>query len=122
MGPDGLRTFTWKFDSMPKILCTLEASVPPVAGVLGGQQSARDPVWIEGPAGQHYSVIWPAGFTIAFTPDVELRDDTGALIARAGDSIKLGQTNLHEAAGTFVDPYIAHGLSVGKGCYPYLTG
>ena len=117
--PGGLRTFTWKSDSMPRILCNASAAARPVSGVLGGQKDARDPVWIEAPAGQHYSVIWPAGFTIAFTPAVELRNDTGVLIARAGDPIELGQTNLNEATGTFEDPYIAHGLSLGTGCYPY---
>lgn len=120
-GPDGLRTFTWKFAVSSHFLCAAFAAARPVTGVLGGLQGAREPVGITGPAGQHYSVIWPEGFTVDFAPGVELRNETGELIARDGDQIKLGQTNLDEANGSFEDPYVAHGLSVGHGCYPYVT-
>ncbi len=77
-------------------------------------------MWIEGPAGEHFSVIWPEGFTVDFEPTAVLRDEKGMVVARDGDRIALAQTNLDEAAGTFDDPYIAHGLSVGTGCYPYV--
>jgi hypothetical protein len=116
-GSGGLRTFTWPTN----VLCDASAAARPVSGVLRGEQGEREPVWIEGPRGQHISVVWPAGFTVAFTPAAELRNETGALIARDGDPITLGQTNLDEATGSFADPYVAHGLSVGKGCYPFIT-
>lgn len=117
-GTDGLRTFTWALD----VLCNAAAATRPVAGVLRGQLGATEPIWIEDAAGRHLSVIWPAGFSLAFTPKAELRDDTGALIARDGDAIALTQTNLDRAAGTYDDPYIASGMSVGTGCYPFVEG
>src|SRR5450759_4576960 len=114
--PSGLRTFTWAHD----VLCSLAAATRPVTGVLRGQPGAKEPVWIEDPAGRHLSVIWPEGFSVVFAPSAELRDDTGAMIARDGDALTLTQTNIDMAAGSFEDPYIASGLSVGTGCYPFV--
>lgn len=115
--PDGLRTFSWP----DEVLCTLGKAVQPVTGVLRGQQGAQDPVWLESPDGQHLSVIWPAGFSVAFAPAAALRDEKGHVLAREGDTVTFGQVNLETAAGTFEDPYVASG-SVGDGCYPYVTG
>lgn len=117
-GSDRLRTFTWSDD----VLCELSKAARPVSGVLRGQRGANEPVWLEGPGAQHLSVVWPAGFTIAFSPIVELRDEKGNLVARDGAVITLAQTNLDEAAGLFDDPYVAHGLPVGTGCYPFVKG
>ena len=86
-GSDGLRTFTWSHS----ILCTPSKAASPVSGVLRGQQGAKEPVWIESPGGQHLSVVWPAGFTVVFSPAVELRDENAKLIARDGDAVTLDQ-------------------------------
>lgn len=115
---DGLRTFTWPHD----VLCPAFAVIPPVEGVLRGQEGAREPVWLETPDGRRLSIVWPAGFTVVFDPTAELRDNTGTVVAREGDTVKLGQTNPSEATGTYDDPYVAHGLSIGSGCYPYVKG
>jgi hypothetical protein len=115
---DGLRTFTWPQDA----LCPAFASARPVSGVLRGEAGAREPVWIEGPDGQRWSVVWPAGFSVTFEPAAELRDEHGKVVARDGDPITLAQTNVDEATGAYDNPYIAHGLSVGAGCYPFVKG
>jgi hypothetical protein len=116
--PGGLRTFHWAHD----VLCSAAAAARPVTGVLRGQQGTKELIWIEDPSGHHLSVLWPDGFSVGFAPTAELRDDTGALIARDGDVLTLTQTNLDMAAGTFDDPYLASGLSVGAGCYPFVKG
>ena len=115
--PDGLRTFSWTGE----VLCTLGKAVRPVTGVLRGQRGAEDPVWLERPDGRRLSVIWPAGFSVAFSPAAELRDDNGNVLGREGQTVTFAQVNLETAAGTFEDPYVASG-SVGDGCYPYVTG
>jgi hypothetical protein len=64
----------------------------------------------------------PAGFTVSFSPAAELHDEHGAVVARDGDQITLGQTNLDEAAGTFEDPYFAKGLRLSGRCYAFVEG
>jgi hypothetical protein len=109
--PDGLRTFTWYQD----VLCNLSRTIPGVAGVLRGEQGAREPVWLEGPTGQHWSVVWPAGFTVAFVPDAELRNENGVRVVGDGGAVTLHQ--VHRGTGTYDDPFIASGGS-SLGCYP----
>ena len=109
--PDGLRTFTWT----PYVLCNLAAAIPGVAGVLRGEPGAREPVWLEGPTGQHWSIVWPAGFNVAFVPEAELRNEKGIRVVGDGNAVKLEQ--LHRGTGTYDDPYVADGLS-SLGCYP----
>jgi len=116
-GLDGLRTYSWT----RQVLCTLGKSIPPFAGTLRGQQGTRELVWIEGPAGEHWSIVWPAGFTVAFTPAAELRNERGDLVGRDGDAIELDQVSLGQATGTYDDPYLATGLFAG-GCYLFVSG
>jgi hypothetical protein len=120
-GPDGLRTFTVvREDDRTPLLCTLGAALPPVEGVLrGDQRDDVEPIWLERPDGRRMSIVWPEGFTVRFEPLAVLRDENGAIVARDGSSVTLGQVSLTEAAGTFDDPYIASGL-VFDGCYIYL--
>ena len=115
-GADGMRTFTWS----STVLCTLSAATQPVEGALHGQQGGREPLWLEDAGGRHLSVVWPAGFTAAFAPDAQLRDDTGALVARERDVVTLGQTNTNEATGSFDDPYVARGAWRPGHCYAYV--
>jgi hypothetical protein len=65
-------------------------------------------------------VVRPAGYSVEFTPRVVLRGDRGAVLARDGDRIRLGQVNFQDHAGRFEDPYLASGL-VFEGCYPYIA-
>jgi len=114
-GADGLRTFEWRQNDR---LCQLFAIASPVDGVLRGQQGAHDPVWLEAADSRHLSVVWPAGFTLSFRPDAELRDERGDLVAREGDRLELSQTRWDDATGRYEDPYIAAGGWAGR-CYPY---
>lgn len=118
-GADGLRTFSIaRAPGGAEILCTLGKPIPPVIGTLDGQAGAPDPVWLVGPGGQRIIVVWPAGFTVRFDPEVQLFNDRGGLVARRGDRLELGN-RISEAAGTHDDPYIAAGAQFG-GCYTYL--
>ena len=48
--------------------------------------SPLDPriVWLE-PG--HARLVWPAGFTAQFTPNLEIRDRDGKLVMRGGDAV-----------------------------------
>jgi hypothetical protein len=119
-GPDGFRTFAVVRNSDgSSVACAAFARTNPVAGILDGQAGAREPVWLRADDGRHLSVVWPAGFTLLFSPDAAIYTDRGTLVGRAGDRIVLGQTGYGDAAGTFDDPYFASGLVFGD-CYPVL--
>lgn len=75
---------------------------------------------MEAADGAHLSVAWPFGFTVSFSPTVELRDDHGVVVARDGGLITLTQTNLDEAPGTTSDPYVAKGSWLEGRCYPFV--
>jgi hypothetical protein len=113
---DGLLTFSWRSD----VSCSEGSAARPVVGTLRGQADARGPIWLEAEDGVHLSVAWPDGFTVSFSPTVELRDDRGEVVARDGDQITLTQTNLDEAAGTQGDPYVAKGSWLAGRCYPFV--
>lgn len=55
--------------------------------VLHGSPSAADAVWVEAVAhpGVKIAVRWPAGFRARFSPELELLDPAGAVVAREGD-------------------------------------
>jgi hypothetical protein len=117
-GPDGLRTFTIAgAEGGQPILCTLGKPIPPVTGRLGGQAGAPDPAWLVAADGRRLIVVWPAGFSVRFDPEVHLFDDRGRSVAMRNDPVELG-VRMTDAAGTHDDPYIADGIEFG-GCYPY---
>lgn len=105
---DGLRTFrvTREIDGNP-VSCGLPAVTPHVTGALAGDQSQAEPVWLVDAAGERLSVVWPESYRAAFTPSLELIDETGAVVARDGDLVELTQVAPVSAAGTYADPYIA---------------
>lgn len=120
-GPDGLRTFTVvrELDGNP-VVCKGSGIVPHgVEGILDGQAGAKDPVWLVNQTGARISVVWPEGFTVRFTPRVELLNEKGAIVATGGDPVELGQVSEGDAKGTYEDPYMASGIVFGS-CYPYL--
>lgn len=121
-GADGLRTFTWvsEVDGNP-VACPAFGLEDPVRGTLEGTARAREPISIRSEDGRALSVIWPAGFQVKFEPLAALYSDLDAVVARDGQDVVLGQTRWDEAAGTYEDPYIAHGLVFG-GCYSYFSG
>jgi hypothetical protein len=49
--------------------------------------AADDPAitWIQFPNGQRDNVIWPKGFGARFTPDLEVIDERGNVVAREGE-------------------------------------
>ena len=59
--------------------------------VIHGDPAHRDLVWLvtsdplSGGSGRHLSVRWPAGFSARFTPNLELVDGNGQVVAREGD-------------------------------------
>ena len=62
--------------------------------------------------------MWPEGFRVTFEPDADLLGPKDAVAAREGHDVQLDQTRRNEATGTWDDPYIADGLTLG-GCYSY---
>jgi hypothetical protein len=118
--PNGLRTFRVFHETNGNpVACPAFALTHPVAGTLEGDQSdKREPVWLETADGRRLSVVWPEGFTVRFEPDAVLYNELGKVVARAGQRTELSQTSPEEHAGTFDDPYLASGLTLG-GCYPY---
>ena len=88
-----------------------------VKGVLRLTPGEEDVAWIEGDGGRHQSVLWPEGFVLELEPTPALLSDSGRLIGHDGDPIRLNNTAPDEAAGTFADPYLAHGRTL-FGCYP----
>jgi hypothetical protein len=69
-------------------------------------------------AGNHLSVVWPAGFTIQFDPSpAVLFNERGNVVATEGSWVTLNNTRPSDAAGTFADPHFASGGTLG-GCYP----
>jgi hypothetical protein len=119
-GPDGLRTFTSARapDGGP-LLCPAFGIIDHVHGALGGAVGGREPVWITTDDGRNLSVIWPAGFSVRFEPDAALYNESGVVVAKAGQPIELGQTTWTSATGSYDDPYLASGLVLG-GCYPFV--
>jgi hypothetical protein len=117
-GPDGLRTFTLA----PRgdvVMCNAYGSVDPLVGMLRAEPPvSREPVRVQVPDGHPVSVVWPEGFRVTFEPEAILHDPLGRVVAHEGTGVELDQTPRNEAAGTWADPYVAHGLAFG-GCYPY---
>ena len=46
--------------------------------------------WMERPDGTRQDVAWPVGYSARFTPQLELLDDEGAVIARESDHVDGG--------------------------------
>ena len=129
-----LPTFPWAstLDGTP-IGCDTIGVRDPVYGHLAGSPKGRGPnvVWLDAPDGSDLLIVWPEGFEARFGPTLVIYDQTGGVVARAGDAVML-QVSRHDAAGTSDDPYYASGimlagsfapddLSTGivfTGCYP----
>ena len=63
-------------------------------------------------------VLMSAALLMAGCAIVVLLDPRGGVVAREGHGVQLDQTRRNEATGTWDDPYIADGLTLG-GCYSY---
>lgn len=62
----------------------------------GDPGNAARPVYVESLDGTTKIIIWPHGFSARFSPDLELVNDHGEVVAREGDTLDLG--------GGVVDP------------------
>ncbi len=115
-GPDGLRTFS---TSDPNVLCNLGAYLNPFSGVLAGDPNDPERVWLVGvaPLNPGVSVVWPQRFHVRFEPDAVLYNEKDFPVARQGETVTFPQVKISEHAGTYPDPYRAHGL-IFNGCYP----
>ena len=103
-------------DGIP-VACAAFGLVDPVHGTLHGNPAdPLEPIWIVASDGRRLSVVWPAGFTVAFEPDAILRDEKGVVVAREDGQVELSQVRWEEHAGTFDDPYLAAGGLL-NGCY-----
>lgn len=63
------------------VLCPLALHLP---FTLAGDPSKSPPAWGIEPDGRRFEIVWPPGFRARFTPDLEIVDPNGSLIARAG--------------------------------------
>lgn len=108
----GLRT-----SSMTRVeMCDLSLVVNSVKGRLRVHPTDREPVWLEARSGRRISVVWPAGFRIRFGSPSQLLNERLEIVATEGQEVSLDQTRLNEAAGTYDNPYVAHGGLFGA-CY-----
>jgi hypothetical protein len=106
-----LRTFpVYGSTAGVQVACPAFGVSPDVVGALAGSASDPELVWLTSSAGTRMSIIWPAGYRVAFQPDAAIHDAEGRLFARAGDTITLGQVRLGDFAGTPSDPYPATGI------------
>jgi hypothetical protein len=111
---NGLRTFPLPDAHGP---CSQIAAIDPVRGTLHGARGGSDQAWLVTTNGDHASVVWPQGFTVAFDPVFALVDEHGTVVAREGDEVTLAQVPTTAATGLYGDPYFASG-SLFSGCYP----
>ena len=81
----------------------------PVIGVMRGDSGDPELVWLEAPNGKRLTIVWPAGFAVAFRPNPVLVQADGHKVANEGDTIVL-QVSRAAAAGTRADPYVAAGI------------
>lgn len=129
-----LPTFAWaaEADGTPTG-CDTFGVRDPVYGHLAGALPGDGPnvFWLDAPDGSELLIVWPEGFEARFDPTLVIYDQTGGVVARAGDVVML-QVSRQDAAGTADDPYFASGIllagsfavddiSTGvvfNGCYP----
>jgi hypothetical protein len=104
------------YPTRPDATCDAIGIDDPVTGRLEGDPAdTAEPVWLRAADGRRLSVVWPEGFSVAFVPDVELRNEAGATVAGSGDTVVLG-VGFASAEGTFDEPYLAEGIML-DGCY-----
>ena len=116
-GPDGLRTFA----TNPNVICNADAYLPGFSAVLAGDADDPERVWLVGanvaPYKPRISVVWPQGFHVRFEPDAVLYNEKDVPVARQGETVTFPQANNSKQAGTYADPYLAHGVVFDR-CYP----
>ena len=76
-------------------LPTLDSAINPCAGVGLGATLAGSPTdprvaWLVYSQGGRSEIVWPAGFTARFDPDLAVLDASGKVVYRAGDHIDGG--------------------------------
>lgn len=52
--------------------------------------SSTAAIYVESFGGERRSILWPYGFSARFTPDLELLNERGEVVAREGDLMDLG--------------------------------
>ncbi|HEX5467176.1 MAG TPA: hypothetical protein VFW92_10935 [Candidatus Limnocylindrales bacterium] len=73
-----------------QILCSVALHVP---FTLVGDPTADPPDWgVTRADARRFDIVWPAGFTARFDPDLEILDPSGAVVARAGTISDAGGT------------------------------
>lgn len=83
-----------------------------------GSEARAEKVWDQLDDGREISIVWPAGFTARFEPELVLRNERGATVAQEGGTIELDRPQgAPDYAGTAADPFFASGVFLG-GCYP----
>jgi hypothetical protein len=59
-----------------------------IDAVLGGSSSDPRITWaLDRASGMRIELIWPTGYSARFSPDLELLDETGRVVGRAGDPV-----------------------------------
>jgi hypothetical protein len=120
IGPDGLRTYTVVHERDGAALtCGAAAVEPHVTGSLAGDPGDDERVWLADATGRRLSVIWPDGFRVTFEPLAVMHNETGRVVARAGDIVELLSVSPDSAEGSYRDPYIASCHLFGR-VYVYL--
>lgn len=79
-----LRTYVPSVDNQGRTLCQLTQST---AFLLEATADAADPVWGRRPDGSTLLIAWPPGFSVRFSPQAEVVDSLGRVVARQGEEI-----------------------------------
>lgn len=85
-----LSTFPWAstLDGAP-VACDTIGVLDPVYGHLAGSLTGDGPnvVWLDAQDGSELLIVWPDGFEARFDPTLVIYDQTGGVVARAGDAV-----------------------------------
>ena len=81
--------------------------------------------WLEpfgGGGGHAFDLVWPGGYTAQFDPDLEILDERGNLVLRAGDFVDGGCVTAHEDVLGMAPPFLSLRLLCGPMAVPDCTG
>jgi hypothetical protein len=84
----GLVAYTWPV-SLRTHPDTIGCALMSLDGTIHGDRWASPPVWVDGDPEAHVEIVWSAGYSARFTPNLQLIDEHGNVVAREGDRLRL---------------------------------
>lgn len=83
--------------------------------VLAGNAADKRVAWLEpfGGGGPGFDLVWPAAYSARFDPDIEILDEHGDVVLRAGDFVEGGCVTAHENVLELAPPFMSLRLQCG---------